>query len=89
MMCGGLPKLTLATITNNDIDVIIKAILANNTKRFVPENILHDFSIDYLAPSISKNVALSLYKALKTTTTDKTTMLFEEWRNLMQGHTLV
>ncbi len=80
---GIVKHTTLATITNNDIDVIIKAILANNTKRFVPENILHDFSIDYLAPSISKNVALSLYKALKTTTTDKTTMLFEEWRNLM------
>ncbi len=74
---------TLTTISNNDIDVIIRAILANNTKRFVPENILGDFSIDHPAPSISKSVALSLYNALKTSKTDKTTMLFEEWQNLM------
>lgn len=80
---GVVKHTTLATITNNDIDVIIKAILANNTKRFVPTNILHDFAIDYIAPSISKNVALSLYRALKTAKTDKTTMLFEEWQNLM------
>ena len=81
---NGIVKHTaIATITNNDIDVIIKAILANNTKRFVPANILRDFAIDYVAPSISKSVALSLYQALTTTKTDKTAMLFEEWRNLM------
>lgn len=80
---GVVKHTTLATITNNDIDVIIKAILANNTKRFVPANILRDFAIDYIVPSISKSVALSLYQALKTTKTDKTTMLFEEWQNLM------
>lgn len=74
---------TLMRISTNDIDIIIRAILANNTKRFVPENILYDFSINSIAPSISKNVAVSLYRALKTSKTDKTSMLFEEWQNLM------
>ena len=80
---GIVKHTTLTTISNNDINIIIRAILANNTKRFVPENILGDFSIDYLVPSISKSVALSLYQALKIDKTDKTTMLFEEWQNLM------
>ena len=80
---GEVRHTTLSSISNNDIDIIIKAILANNTKRFVPENILRDFSINYFAPSISKNVALSLYASLKNNRTEKTLMLFEEWQNLM------
>ncbi len=74
---------TLSPISNNDIDIIIKALLANDTKRFVPENILRDFSINYFTPSISKNVALSLYASLKNNRTEKTLMLFVEWQNLM------
>lgn len=81
---NGVVKHTmLATITNNDIDVIIRAILSNSTKRFVPANILRDFAIDDIVPSVSKNVALSLYQALKTVKTEKTSMLFDEWRTLM------
>lgn len=66
----------LSPITVNDIDTIIKAIVANDTKRFVPSNILKDFSVDLIAPSISKDVALTLYNTLNSNMTDKTNMLF-------------
>lgn len=70
-------------IENEDIDTIIRAILANDTKKFVPENILKDFSINPLVPSISKSVAQTLYKALKENKTEKTNMLSNEWKALM------
>lgn len=73
----------LTTISVSDIDTIIKAILANDTKRFVPENILKDFSVDLVAPSISKSVAIVLYNTLKNKKTEKTNMLFNEWQALM------
>lgn len=74
---------TINTIENEDIDTIIRAILANDTKKFVPENILVDFSIDLVAPSISKSVAQSLYSTLRNNKTGKTKMLSDEWKELM------
>lgn len=74
---------SLTLITENDIDTIIKAILANNTKRFVPENILKDFFVDCNSSSISKNIAKYFYNILNNNKTEKTTMLYEEWQNLM------
>lgn len=73
----------ICPIENEDIDTIIRAILANNTKKFVPENILKDFSINPIAPSISKSVAQTLYRVLKENKTEKTNMLSNEWRALM------
>lgn len=73
----------LSPITVNDIDTIIKAIVANDTKKFVPSNILKDFSVNLIAPSISKDVALTLYNTLKNSMTEKTNMLFSEWQSLM------
>ena len=73
----------ICPIENEDIDTIIRAILANNTKKFVPENILKDFSINPIVPSISKSVAQTLYKSLKDNKTEKTNMLSNEWKALM------
>lgn len=73
----------LTTLEVKDIDTIIKAILFNNTKQFVPSNILHDFSIDLNAPSLSRNISLLLYKKLVNNATSKTKMLYEEWQSLM------
>jgi len=80
---GVIRHTALSSIANNDIDLIIRAILANNTKRFVPENILKDFAINPIAMSLSKSLALILYKSLRNNRTEKTAMLFEEWRTLM------
>ena len=74
---------SLAPISVDDIDTIIKAILANDTKKFVPENIIKDFSINEKSESISRTVAKSLFDTLNNNCTDKTYMLFNEWQSLM------
>lgn len=70
-------------IEARDIDRIIKAILNNNYKKFIPENILKDFSIDEYTDSISKDLAINLYNKLSYNATDKTKMLASEWESLM------
>ena len=74
---------SLSPLTNEDIDNVIKAIVYHDKKRFVPENIVKDFSISATVESISKSIALVLYDSLKKHSTDKTHMLYEEWKSLM------
>ena len=73
----------LRPINAEDIDRIIKAILNNNTKKFEPINIISDFAIKSHAQSLSKDVARTLFSKLTTTITEKTDMLFSEWKSLM------
>lgn len=73
----------LCPLETKDIDLIIKAILYNDKKRFTPYNILSDFSVDLTTPSLSKDIALSLFKSLKNNPTKKTEMLYSEWISLM------
>lgn len=73
----------LSSLSNEDLDTVIRAILFNRKKQFVPDNIVRDFSISSQADSISKSVALTLYDSLKNHATDKTRMLYEEWKTLM------
>ncbi len=70
-------------IEPKDIDRIIRAILNNNYKKFIPENILKDFAINENVESISKDLALDLYDKLSNSPTDKTKMLASEWESLM------
>ena len=74
---------SLSPINVEDIDTIIKAILANSSKKFVPENILKDFSVNHKSESISRTVATCLFDLLKSNCTEKTNMLFCEWQSLM------
>lgn len=74
---------TLSSIETKDVDTIIRAILFNSTKQFVPSNILRDFSINTNAPSISRDIASLLYRKLNNNPTAKTKMLYEEWQSLM------
>lgn len=70
-------------IEAKDIDRIIRAILTNNCKKFIPENILKDFAVNSETESISKELACKLYTKLINNPTDKTKMLFSEWESLM------
>lgn len=63
--------------------ILSEPIVFNEKKRFVPENIVKDFAISSSVESISKSVALVLYDNLKNRSTDKTHMLYEEWKTLM------
>ena len=70
-------------IEAKDIDRIIRAILTNNCKKFIPENVLKDFAVNSETNSISKELACELYQKLIVNPTDKTNMLFSEWESLM------
>ena len=70
-------------IEAKDIDRIIRAILTNNCKKFIPENILKDFAVNSENDSISKDLAVELYNRLIKKPTEKTKMLFSEWESLM------
>lgn len=73
----------LKTLTVDDIDRIIEAILNNQKKKFEPINIVNDFSISPISISESKDIAKILFKELTENITDKTKMLYEEWKSLM------
>lgn len=73
----------LRHITTNDIDRIIKAILNNQSKKIEPLNIVKDFSISPNSDSASKAIARILYKQLSENITEKSNMLYSEWKELM------
>ena len=74
---------SLRNLSVNDIDRIIKAILNNQTKKFEPSNIVKDFSISTNSPSSSKTIARILYNQLFDEITEKSHMLYSEWKELM------
>lgn len=73
----------LRQITANDIDLIVRSILNDNTKKIEPSNIIADFAILGATSSTTKEVANILYNELLLRPTDKTSMLYEEWKSLM------
>ena len=73
----------LKQLRNTDMDFVVKAIISNNKKQFVPTNIMVDFAIDPRADTLSTRLARTLYRSLKLSPTDKTKMLFQEWQSLM------
>lgn len=74
---------SLRNLTVSDIDRIIKAILNNQSKKFEPSNIVKDFSISSNSESASKTIAKILYKQLSDEITEKSNMLYSEWKELM------
>ncbi len=74
---------SLRTLSPDDIETIIKAILNNETKKFEPINIVKDFSISQVSSSESKDIANILFSELSNRITDKSEMLYREWGNLM------
>lgn len=73
----------LRPMTVNDIDLIIRGILNDDTKKFEPCNIVADFAIREMSDSDSREIANILYSELLSNPTDKTSMLYEEWKGLM------
>ena len=71
-----------ASLSSNDIDNVIKAIVHNGEKRFVPENIVNDFSVSKADGSVSKSIALALYESLKKHSGGMALMQYKEWKRL-------
>ena len=74
---------SLRNLSVDDIDRIIKAILNNQTKKFGPVNIVKDFSISAMSSSASKTIATILFAQLNENMTEKSNMLYSEWKGLM------
>lgn len=74
---------SLRNLSVDDIDMVIKAILNNQTKKFEPSNIVRDFSISPNSVSSSKTIAIILFKQLVEHMTEKSHMLYSEWKELM------
>lgn len=82
-VAGQVKSTMLRPMTAHDIDMIIRGILNDDTKKFEPANIIVDFAISEASASTSKDIARILYGELLANPTDKTSMLFEEWKGLM------
>ena len=80
---GVISNSSLRNITVDDIDRIIRAILSNQSKKFEPSNIVRDFSISPNSPSESKVIATVLYKQLIDAISEKSQMLYSEWKELV------
>lgn len=80
---GVINNSSLRNITVDDLDIIIKALLSNQSKKFEPSNIVRDFSISPNSPSESKVIATVLYKQLIGAISEKSQMLYSEWKGLM------
>ncbi len=74
---------SLRSMSVDDIDRIIQAILNNQSKKFDPSNIIKDFSISRNSDSCSKAIARILHQQLNKNITEKSSMLYSEWKELM------
>lgn len=70
-------------MSERDLDMIVRAIIAAEKKKFAPQNIVKDFSVNVESESVTKLLAKELYNVLTDKPTPKTKMLFAEWQNLM------
>jgi hypothetical protein len=64
-----------------DLDNLVRSIINVNNKKFLPKNIVHDFRLD--SPSqVTLNLAKYLFEKIKLDSSEKTSMLYQEWKVL-------
>ena len=70
-------------LTGQHLDLLIKNIVLLHKKALTPENLVKDFcGTD--ENNLAKNLTLTLFETLKKSSTDKTQMLFQEWKELFR-----
>lgn len=80
---GNVNHTSLRMMKEEDVELIIKAILNSNTKKFTPKNIAFDFSVSAQVSSPAKGMAKVLFEQLTDHITGKSTMLYSEWKSLI------
>lgn len=80
---GIVQNTLLRQIAVDDVEMIIRAILSNGSKKFNGRNIAADFAVSGSSCSESRDLAKSLYLNVVDRPTAKTQMLYEEWKGLM------
>jgi len=68
-------------ISVKDLDKIVKALINTHNKKFVPINIVSDFSLNS-SSKITIELSNSLFNAIINNPSEMTLMLFKEWENI-------
>lgn len=74
---------TFKHMSEMDLDMIVRAIISVEKKRYAPKNIVMDFAIKEGVESVTRELSRGLYDILTHKPTPKTSMLFSEWQTLM------
>ena len=80
---GEICHTQLRRMTAEDADKIIHAILHHRSKKFNARNVAADFSVSMHSASMARDLATTFYKALTDGMTDRSQMLFLEWKSLI------
>lgn len=78
---GVLVQDSFEELSGTHIDRLIRSIVLLEKTALTPENLVKDFCGD---DGVVKELAISLYDALKNHTTERTKMLFNEWKALFK-----
>ncbi|MBU2543270.1 N-6 DNA methylase [Patescibacteria group bacterium] len=70
-------------LSRETLDRIVRAVLALEQVSLTPENLIRDFCEPF-DNSLYQQLGNSFYKALVNEPTDKTTMLYQEWKELFK-----
>ena len=69
------------SIDENDLDKIVRSLIDSKNKKFLPKNIVNDFSMRHSETSTFK-LSQYLFHQLNYNFQGKTLMLFQEWKSL-------
>lgn len=78
---GEIHETSFKSIDEYDLDKIVRSIVDLKNKRFVPKNIVNDFKL-HSHTGITSELANYLFKVLSKNSSEKTSMLFQEWEVL-------
>lgn len=77
-----LEETPFSNLRIDDLDIVVKSLLTVEHKKFAPENIVDDFSLN-AGNKNTKNLAICLFQSLSDENiSEKTLMLYKEWEDL-------
>jgi len=82
MVLGKIFKGSYENLNYKHLDLLIRNIVLLDKVALTPENLVKDFCSSH--DSHAKKLILSLYATLKSNPTNKTIMLFQEWKELFR-----
>jgi len=78
---GTIHYTSFKSIDESDLDKILRSLIDNKNKKFLPRNIVNDFSMKSNTSSTNK-LAQYLFNQLSDNFEGKSLMLFQEWKSL-------
>jgi hypothetical protein len=78
---GELHSTSFKNLDESDLDKVVRSLVDVNNKKFLPKNIVSDFSLE-ASTKVTYDLARYLFQKLHSNCTGKTSMLFQEWEVL-------